>query len=116
MLLARIRRGDGPSHPIPGFGSQLRAAFGLSLFGFDCVVRNKTLDLVRALYICSYGLFFFFNHNESTSPIVYPFPFVVIKVILDVNYFPSYKELKAELPSLLKAHFSRLVCQAKGGL
>lgn len=31
------------------------------------------------------------------------------QVVLDVNYFPSYKELRAELPSLLEGHFTRLV-------
>ena len=32
-------------------------------------------------------------------------------MVLDVNYFPSYKELKQELPGLLRKHFTSLVAK-----
>ena len=34
-------------------------------------------------------------------------------MVLDVNYFPSYKELRTELPGLLRDHFTALVAAAK---
>jgi hypothetical protein len=53
---------------------KLKAVFGLTLFGFDCVVPVGTCELM----------------------------------VLDVNYFPSYKELKGELSLLLRKHFTEL--------
>ena len=57
----------------------MHKAFGLTLFGFDCVIPQGTANLM----------------------------------VLDVNYFPSYKELRSEFPKLLNARFARLVEDAK---
>ena len=58
---------------------KLKEVFGLSLFGFDCVVPVDTADLM----------------------------------VLDVNYFPSYKELKGELSLLLRKHFTEVAAQRR---
>jgi len=53
---------------------KLSEVFGLSLFGFDCVIPSDSQDLM----------------------------------ILDVNYFPGYKEMKQDFPTLLRTHFINL--------
>jgi len=82
---ARLERAVGEAAAL------LRGVFGLSLFGFDCVVPVAG------------GVGGGGGGDEDGGDLM----------VLDVNYFPSYKELQAELPALLHAHFTGLL-RARG--
>lgn len=68
-------QGERLHSAVRGAAQNIHSAFGLTLFGFDCVIPHGTEDLM----------------------------------VLDVNYFPGYKEVRAELPELLLSHFKQIM-------
>ena len=67
--------GSGLLSAVKDVARKIHGVFGLTLFGFDCVIPDGTADLM----------------------------------VLDVNYFPSYKEVRAEFSQLLLSHFVQLI-------
>ena len=74
-VAARPLDGSGLLSAVKDVARKIHGVFGLTLFGFDCVIPDGTADLM----------------------------------VLDVNYFPSYKEVRAEFSQLLLSHFVQLI-------
>jgi hypothetical protein len=87
----------------------LKHAFGLELFGFDILVTVKeenqnavlTCDAITTRAV-----------EEDGQPVVSAIDTTVRMLVVDVNYFPSYKEVP-NFPSLLAHYLTQRVLQSR---